>query len=77
MIKDIQDNTEDGVWADGSFDAMSEDVLIKIHKSIKKESPIDYSIQNLGEDNLQVDKGEVEPMILGRDIKEEKEKEDK
>ena len=76
MIKDIQDNTEKGTWTDDSFKEMTEDVLIKIHKSVKKESTVDYSLQNnIGNDTLQDNAGEVEAMCLGRD--EFKKEEDK
>ena len=77
MIKDIQDNTEKDTWSDDSFKTMTEDVLIKIHKSVKKDSVTDYSVGNIGRDNLQVDTVEVKPMILGRDEFKTKKEEDK
>ena len=79
MTKSIQDNTSKEIWPDAKLNSMDEDMLERVYNSTKKEDQTDYSLQGnvTGKDNLQVDKDKVEPMILGRDIKEEKEKEDK
>ena len=44
MIKSIQDNTETGTWDDATLTAMSEDVLEKVFRSVKKEMVTDYSL---------------------------------
>lgn len=46
MVKDILDNTESGTWDDATLTAMSEDVLAKVHKSVKKAEvdAADYSV---------------------------------
>ena len=46
MVKEILDNTEKGVWDEPTLTAMSETVLEKVHKSIKKaETEVsDYSM---------------------------------
>ena len=45
MIQGIQANTEKGTWDDATLNAMSEDLLEKVFKSVKKEEvPANYSL---------------------------------
>jgi hypothetical protein len=45
MIQGIQANTEKGTWDDATLNAMSEDLLEKVFKSVKKEeAPANYSL---------------------------------
>jgi hypothetical protein len=45
MIQGIQANTEKGTWDDATLNAMSEDMLEKVFKSVKREEvPADYSL---------------------------------
>ena len=50
LVKGILDNTEKGVWEEATLTVMSEDVLERVFKSVKKEETVDYSIN--GETNL-------------------------
>lgn len=48
MIQGIQANTEKGTWDDITLNAMSEDLLEKVFKSVKKEdAPVDYSLMSV------------------------------
>jgi hypothetical protein len=60
-IKGIQANTEAGTWDDTTLNTMSEDVLDKLFKSVKKEETqvVDYSFNA----NAQSSTGGIEPML--------------
>jgi hypothetical protein len=60
-IKGIQANTEAGTWDDATLNTMSEDVLDKLFKSVKKEETqvVDYSLNA----NVQSNTGGIEPML--------------
>jgi len=54
MVKGIQDNTEN-VWDAETLNAMSEEMLEKVFKSIKREeAPINYSVMSGGNFNTSV-----------------------
>ena len=56
IIRDIQANTETGVWDDVTLNAFTDDVLDKMAKSIKKEVVADYSLNA----NVQSSTGSVD-----------------
>jgi len=43
-IKGIMDNTETGTWDDVKLNSMTDDILERVYKSIKKEATVDYSV---------------------------------
>jgi hypothetical protein len=59
MIQGIQANTSKELWPDDVLKVMSEDNLKRLFNSVKKEEPVDYSLQG-GEFNTNA--GEVEPL---------------
>jgi hypothetical protein len=45
IIQGIQANTSKELWSDETLNAMSEDMLERVYKSVKKEEVVDYSFQ--------------------------------
>ena len=47
MIQGIQDNTEKGTWDEVTLNTMTEDMLERVYKSVKKEdAPVDFSLNS-------------------------------
>jgi len=60
LIKAIQDNTEKGTWDDAVLNGMTDDLLERVFKSVKKEETVDYSLMGGG---IQVNAGGEEPLL--------------
>lgn len=72
MVKEILANTEDGVWTGASLKALNAETLGKVFNSVKKESPVDYSLNFAGKTPV-----ENEEILMHRAVPEKKVKEGK
>lgn len=61
MIQGIQANTSKELWPDTVLNEMSEDNLKRLFDSVKKDAPVDYSIQGYS-NTLQENTNGVEPL---------------
>ena len=61
MIKGIQDNTSKELWSDEQLNTMSDDILEKVYKSVKREEIVDFSLNS--QFQMNTNKGEeIEPL---------------